>query len=409
MLFIGDIHITSRFQESILAHLKAHIQEHTEEKNIIFCGDYVYHFSYDRNALLSLYQFFLELVYQGKSVYILAGNHDRLGNSFVFEEAKKAFDIVNSITHDQGKIFFVTKPLWQTIEGKEIFFLPFTIHANDLEIQEKKEIPFNIQGTADILKNAKNKNEIFSWQLNEYLRSQIQGKKDILIVHHYYINNTVFPGQKSRFSYKDIAIHESIFLQEGIKLISGHLHQAFTHNNYLCLGSVRSTTPLESNQTKYLFSYTPATEDIQATEVTINPYFTLEQWSAAISKEDILDHQDLVRKQSKKNMESPNRNISYKDTETDLKNVSLSIKTDSIDYQRIDDYIAPELRQSIKDIKLKKESVELDQLLMDFEISAKNLSTGFADRKDILKSYLQQKHGNEYEKYETKLKELKLL
>jgi UDP-2,3-diacylglucosamine pyrophosphatase LpxH len=145
MLFIGDIHITSRFQESILAHLKAYIQEHTEEKNIIFCGDYVYHFSYDRNALLSLYQFFLELVYQGKTVYILAGNHDRLGNSFVFEEAKKAFDIVNSITHDQGKIFFVTKPLWQTIEGKEIFFLPFTIHASDLEIQEKKELPFNIQ------------------------------------------------------------------------------------------------------------------------------------------------------------------------------------------------------------------------------------------------------------------------
>jgi acetone carboxylase gamma subunit len=108
-------------------------------------------------------------------------------------------------------------------------------------------------------------------------------------------------------------------------------------------------------------------------------------------------------------MDSPNRNITYKETETDLKNVSLSIKTDSIDYQRIDDYIAPELRQSIKDIKLKKESIELDQLLMDFEISAKNLSTGFADWKDILKSYLQQKHGDEYEKYETKLKELKLL
>ena len=409
MLFIWDIHITSRFQESILAHLKAYIQEHAQEKNIIFCGDYVYHFSYDRNALLSLYQFFLELVYQGKTVYILAGNHDRLGNSFVFEEAKKAFDIVNSITHDQGKIFFITKPLWQTIEGKEIFFLPFTIHGNDLEIQEKKELPFNIQGTVDILKKSSNKNESFSWLLNEYLRSQIQGKKNILIVHHYYINNTVFPGQKSRFSYKDIAIHESILLQEGIALISGHLHQAFTHNNCLCLGSVWSTTPLEANQTKYLFSYTPTTEEIQATEVTINPYFTLEQWSAAISKEDILDHQDLVRKQSKKNMESPNRNISYKDTETDLKNVSLSIKTDSIDYQRIDEYIATELRQSIKDIKLKKESVELDQLLMDFEISAKNLSTGFADWKDILKSYLQQKHGNEYEKYETKLKELKLL
>jgi hypothetical protein len=33
---------------------------------------------------------------QEKDVYILAGNHDRLGNSFVFEEAQKAFNIIQS-------------------------------------------------------------------------------------------------------------------------------------------------------------------------------------------------------------------------------------------------------------------------------------------------------------------------
>jgi hypothetical protein len=31
---------------------------------------------------------------QGKNIYILAGNHDWLGSSFVFEEGKKVFDLL---------------------------------------------------------------------------------------------------------------------------------------------------------------------------------------------------------------------------------------------------------------------------------------------------------------------------
>jgi hypothetical protein len=67
--------------------------------------------------------------------------------------------------------------------------------------------------------------------------------------------------------------------------------------------------------------------------------------------------------------------IKFIDNPPELKNISLSIKTDSIDYQNIDEYISPELRIQIKDIKLKKESIELNELLENFEISAKNLST----------------------------------
>ena len=37
---------------------------------------------------------FLELFTQGKNVYVLSGNHDRLGSSFVFEEAQKAFETI---------------------------------------------------------------------------------------------------------------------------------------------------------------------------------------------------------------------------------------------------------------------------------------------------------------------------
>ena len=130
MLLIGDIHINTRYQEKILTELMAIFSTYPDEKNIIFFWDYVYHFAYDRNALLQLYKLFLELFDQGKNVYVVAGNHDRLGNSFVFEEAQKAFDILwhdkfKAITQWHGKIQFITKPTQETIEGEEILLLPF--------------------------------------------------------------------------------------------------------------------------------------------------------------------------------------------------------------------------------------------------------------------------------------------
>ena len=96
MLLVGDLHINSRYQDKILTGLRDIFSAYPDEKTIIFFGDYVYHFAYDRNALLQLYKLFLELFDEGKHIYILAGNHDRLGNSFVFEEAQKAFQIMLS-------------------------------------------------------------------------------------------------------------------------------------------------------------------------------------------------------------------------------------------------------------------------------------------------------------------------
>lgn len=409
MLLIGDIHINARYQDKIIEQLKTYVHRHSGEKNIIFSGDYVYHFSYDRNALLALYHFLLELLQEGKTIYILAGNHDRLGNSFVFEEARKAFDIVNSIAHDQGKLFFITQPQYHDIEGQQILFMPYTIDSKIFTTPQKVELPINIQWTIDLLNQSNNKNELLSAAVNEYLRSEIADKKDLLVIHHYYINNTKFPGQKSRFNYKDVALHEDILKQTNIKLISWHLHQAFAHDNYVCLGSVRSTTPLEINQNKFLFSYDTKKQTLQATQSDINPYIFVEQDNWAFSQEDLDAKVKSILVENKKSLESAIRNIEFVDNPPELNNIFLSIKTESIDYQNIDEYISPELRVQIRDIKLKKQPIELNELLKNFEISAKNLSTWFADWKDILKSYLQQKHADDYEKYEQKLKELKLL
>ena len=126
MLLIWDIHLTSRIKDKLLNSLKTFIQEHNEEKNLIFLGDFVYHFSYDRNALLELYDLFLELYTQGKNLYILAWNHDRLGNTFVFEEWRKAFEILSRIGDNDNEICFITRPIVKEIEWKSICFLYYS-------------------------------------------------------------------------------------------------------------------------------------------------------------------------------------------------------------------------------------------------------------------------------------------
>ena len=78
MLLIGDIHITSKYKDKLISELQSFVDQNPDEKNIVFLGDYVYHFSYDRGALLGLFSFFVNLFESGKQVYILAGNHDRL-------------------------------------------------------------------------------------------------------------------------------------------------------------------------------------------------------------------------------------------------------------------------------------------------------------------------------------------
>jgi len=85
MLLIGDVHINGVMKDRILSSLRSLTQE-TTESSLVFVGDYVYHFAYDRKSLLELFSFFVELYHQGKDVYVLAGNHDWIQNEFVYKE-----------------------------------------------------------------------------------------------------------------------------------------------------------------------------------------------------------------------------------------------------------------------------------------------------------------------------------
>lgn len=417
MLLVWDIHINTRYHEKILTELRTIFAKYPEEKNIIFSWDYVYHFAYDRNALLQLYKLFLELFSEGKNVYILAGNHDRLGNSFVFEEAQKAFNIMQNAkfriqNKEWGKIQFITKPQKETIEGEDILFLPFFLPTEE-EKQENITSPKNeklkaIYDFSTLLEDSKNKNEIFSWYINKFLAQQISEHPNSTIIHHYYINGTAFPGQKSKFNYKDVALNEQFLDMPNCKFISGHLHQGFTYKNYFCLGSVRSTSPLEINQNKYIFHYNTNNKEITALPIQVNPQILIQ--NKEIITETILQEEiQKINEANKSYFNSEQRNIVFNQKEfVPTKNIALTVQVEHIDYDKIDEVIDPELRKTCKDLRLKKKTENLDSLLSSFKVSSDELS-GFSDRKNILQEYTQKKFGTEYPKYEKVLKELKLL
>jgi len=415
MLLIGDLHINSRYHEKILTQLKDIISSYPDEKNIIFLWDYVYHFAYDRNALLQLYGFFLELFEQGKNVYILAGNHDWLGNSFVFEEAQKAFNIIQNAefrmqNSEWGKIQFITKPMIETIEGEKILFMPFFLPG---ENEELKHIPKNeklkaISNFSTLLEKSNHKHEVFSGYINKLLSEYIDSNPWITVIHHYYTNGTVFPGQKSRFNYKDIALNEQFLELPDVKFISWHLHQGFTHANYLCTGSVRSTSPLETNQNKYIFHYNTTNKKITALPIAINPQVMIRS-KDALTEEFLLRELKAIDEANKSYFSSPMRDIIFKEnTKPNLNTISLTLNVEHIDYDKMDEMIDPELRKTCKDIRLKKDIENMDSLLNSFKVSSDQLN-GFSDRKNILTEYMQKKFGSDYPKYERVLKELKLL
>ena len=422
MLLIWDIHINTRYQDKILWGLRDIFFTYPEEKTIVFFWDYVYHFAYDRNALLQLYKLFLELFEQGKDVYILAGNHDRLGSSFVFEEAQKAFDIIQNAEFikqkltagrqgsEWGKIQFITKPTIANIEGEETLLLPFFL-PNEIEVNTynpKNERLKAISDFSTILEKSTHKHEAFSWYINKLLAEYIDKNANLTIFHHYYINGTSFPWQKSKFNYKDIALNDQFLGIPSIKLISGHLHQPFTHTNYLCLGSVRSTSSLETNQNKYVFQYDTKSNKVTALPLMINPQVTIRsKW--AVSTAMLLTELQAINETNKWYFSSPAWDIQFKeDLEPNLTNISLTLNVEHIDYDKIDELIEPDLRTACKDIRLKKDIENMDNLLNSFKVSSDELN-GFSDRKNILQEYMQKKFGNDYPKYEKALKELKLL
>lgn len=397
MLLIWDIHITSRYQDKILQEITNFVNKYPEEKNIVFLWDYVYHFSYDRKAILSLYNLFIQLFESGKTVYILAWNHDRILNSFVFEEAQKAFDIIGRLFNEKWwKIRFITNVLLENIEWKDILFLPHSPHIYNDTLDKTG---LNVSAI----------NEEISNQINSLISQNIERNSNITIIHHHYFNDMVFPWQKSRFTYKDIAIDNKFLDVQGIKFISGHLHRIFTYKNYFCTWSLRNTSPLEENQTKILCKYDTNTGLITAEEISINPYISILLDNENLSESNLINKIKEIKNQNLNLLKtSPSRNIHLNEKEIKLNEISLVIKSDNINYDNFKEQIQDNLQEKIKDLKIKKVIKNMEELQDKLDLSGKNLATWFGDRKELLKEYLKRKYPTNFQDYEEILRKLKL-
>ncbi len=413
MLLIWDIHLNSRIKDKLLSSLKSFIQEHNEEKDLVFLWDFVYHFSYDRNALLELYDLFLELYTQGKNLYILAWNHDRLGNTFVFEEWRKAFEILSRMKNSDNEICFITKPFVKEIEWKNICFLPAM-----LEIDEK-DFPWiddlKDQKYAEEMKS-KNKNLTFSTQLNLVVERFTKKYSDLNLIHHYYVEWVSFPWQKAKFSFRDRALSQHWLDQENLQIISWHLHQAFAYKNYLCTWSLRATSPLEIDQIKYFWIWNDG--KFAAHETGINYYFTMERKTGnadlftqsfqAISENDIISHWKSLQNSDNFRGASFTVEANYKDS-LDMKNVSLSLSVEKLQYDNMDEFVEPKLQQSLQNVQLKKDTKSTEKLLEQLEKPDLAGQLSFWNWLELLKKFLKKQYPDDYEDYEKLLQEMKIL
>jgi len=424
MLLIWDIHLQAKYTDFILDSIKDYVANHPEDDSVVFVWDYVYHFSYHRKSLLKLFAFFLELYQQGKHVFVLAGNHDWLGQHFVFAEGHYALDALGQLWMWKwqdwvGSIEFIVKPWFREIQGQNVYFLPFMINFDE----EKKSIPVvndwvahGIQETATTLLKSKDKYEQISGLLNHNALSEVLSRKsknlnkNLTIIHHYYLAKTKFPGQKNIFNYKDIALSPAWLKLENVRMISWHIHQSFSLENYICVWSIWSTSPLEYNQIKYLWQRDTKENTLKATPSNINPYlrFPLEE-DSEINEEFLDKLWKETAENSEKAFVSPEWNIEFwPNTPLSLTTTTLNLQSATIDYAGLNELVEPKLQHSLKKVQLSRSQKHLWGLLEQLQTEARDFAGGWHDRKEILNEYIAKKYPEDKEKYMKELKELGL-
>lgn len=395
MLLVGDVHITSRVKDVILDTLRDFVADHPQEKHIVFVGDYVYHFAYDRAALFALYTFFIELFEQWKTVYVLAWNHDRLTDNFVYAEAKKAFDLLHG-AHD-NKLYFITEP-WQTsIEWQEVLFLPYMLDAKPLLWWAGTDISVSRYTDVSMLMESSHKHELMSGFLTDFVLRQWQKNSELVVIFHQYIAGVRLPGQQSTYNYKDVALHPGLLDLPGLKLLSWHVHHVCSYKNYVGIGSVWHTSPLEVQETKWLFCLSDGILTMQP--VLLYPYVQVQsvEWLTVATITWLLD---TIWKEVQSRFVSDIWKMRFASMPVvDMKQVSITIVRDDISYDQLGETLSSDFISSVRDIKIKKDSVAMQDLLSDFSAQQYDLQSGFSDRKQILKTYITKKYPNNVDTY----------
>ncbi len=416
MLFIWDVHITTKRQAQLLEQISSYIEKFSHEKTIIFMGDFVYQFSYDRKALLWLFHLFTKLYKQGKHVYVVAWNHDRIADHFAYEEAKQAFDIafgdVDNTRQTGGILKFITQPTFEHIEWQDVLFFPFTHHF-DQNVEIDKKSSFYELSLSSL------RNERLSAQANSVLRKMLEERrttneksKKLLLIHHRYIVETAFPWQQAKFGFGSPGLSQQLLEMDDLLLVSWHLHQPFVDRNYLCTGSIWHTSSLEVNQQKRFFQCDPIAKILHSTPVSINPFVMIQaQENEPITLEQLSEKIYEMRNKSRTLLMGWSWDVTKdeKDEPINFSTITLLISSASWTYQDLDKYLAPGVLDRLKDVKLKSISSASGKLLTDLEKGALALDQSISDWKSLLRLYLQRKYADRAASYEQFLHDLELL
>ena len=129
-----------------------------------------------------------------------------------------------------------------------------------------------------------------------------------------------------------------------------------------------------------------------------------------ISSDDILSHRKSVQDNASKNFESQSFEIKKHFNENlDMKNVSLSVSVEKLQYENMSEFIEPKLQQELQNVQLKKNTTSTEKLLEQLERPDLAGQQSFWDWLEFLKKFLKKQYPDDYEEYEKLLQEMKIL
>lgn len=112
----------------------------------------------------------------------------------MFDEARQLSALMGA---DAQRLHIITVPQFATIEGQEILFVPSCTFSTQVDAHQKYAFL-----EAEEHPNAKQSarlNQCVLDMVDTWRSKQVSGK--LLMIHHRYIVNTIFPGQQARFSF----------------------------------------------------------------------------------------------------------------------------------------------------------------------------------------------------------------
>lgn len=128
----------------------------------------------------------------------------------------------------------------------------------------------------------------------------------------------------------------------------------------------------------------------------------------AISENDILSHWKFMQNSDNFHDASFMVETNYKDS-LDMKNVSLSLSVEKLQYDNMDEFVEPKLQQSLQNVQLKKDTKSAEKLLEQLEKPDLAGQLSFGNWLELLKKFLKKQYPDDYEEYEKLLQEMKII